>query len=210
MKRIILLISLLISSHLVFSQNQREEYLEVLKTRSQKILNTSELENHSSVNVLLKEMIDYYDKINSNAEGLKKELDNLKASGNNQVDQIKSIEGKYQQHAFDIYNAFVSTISLHIDKRQVESIVDGITYGILPRTYNAYLAMIPNLKDGQKKIILDMLKEARDLAIIGSDSKQRHAAFGKYKGRINNYLSKEGYDLKKEGEKWKERINKDS
>ena len=29
--------------------------------------------------------------------------------------------------------------------------------------------------------------------------------FGKYKGRINNYLAARGYDLKKEREAWKER-----
>ena len=29
---------------------------------------------------------------------------------------------------------------------------------------------------------------------------------GKYKGRINNYLSKRGYDLVKEREAWYERI----
>jgi hypothetical protein len=30
--------------------------------------------------------------------------------------------------------------------------------------------------------------------------------FGKYKGRINNYLSAAGYDMKKEGEEWQKRI----
>ena len=31
----------------------------------------------------------------------------------------------------------------------------------------------------------------------GSTSDEKHAVFGKYKGRINNYLSKAGYDAKK-------------
>ena len=34
---------------------------------------------------------------------------------------------------------------------------------------------------------------------------KKHAWFGKYKGRINNYLSAAGYDLKKEGEDWQKR-----
>ena len=29
--------------------------------------------------------------------------------------------------------------------------------------------------------------------------------FGKYKGRINNYLSQQGYDLKQEERSWQER-----
>jgi hypothetical protein len=37
-------------------------------------------------------------------------------------------------------------------------------------------------------------------------SEKKHAWFGKYKGKINNYLSAEGYDMKKEGIAWKERI----
>ncbi|MNR53744.1 hypothetical protein D3C85_1738080 [compost metagenome] len=40
----------------------------------------------------------------------------------------------------------------------------------------------------------------------GGSSKEKHAWFGKYKGRINNYLSKEGYDLTKEREGWNKRI----
>ena len=38
------------------------------------------------------------------------------------------------------------------------------------------------------------------------NSNKKHAAFGKYKGRINNYLSKRGYDLVKERKAWYERI----
>ena len=41
------------------------------------------------------------------------------------------------------------------------------------------------------------LVEARELAMDGGSSNEKHAVFGKYKGRINNYLSKAGYDLKK-------------
>lgn len=37
-------------------------------------------------------------------------------------------------------------------------------------------------------------------------SKEKHAWFGKYKGRINNYLSAQGYDLNKESDDWHKRI----
>ena len=33
----------------------------------------------------------------------------------------------------------------------------------------------------------------------------REMPYGKYKGRINNYLSSEGYDLKKASKEWAER-----
>jgi len=52
------------------------------------------------------------------------------------------------------------------------------------------------------------LIEARELAIDAESSKAKHGWFDKYKGRINNYLSAQGYDLKKENEEWQKR-NKD-
>ena len=66
--------------------------------------------------------------------------------------------------------------------------------------------MIPSLKPEEIAYIKAALKEAREYAMDCSDSKVKHAWFGKYKGRINNYLSKRGYDLKKEREAWNERI----
>jgi hypothetical protein len=39
----------------------------------------------------------------------------------------------------------------------------------------------------------------------GGTSQEKHAWFGKYKGRINNYLSAQGYDMKKAGEEWQKR-----
>jgi hypothetical protein len=37
-------------------------------------------------------------------------------------------------------------------------------------------------------------------------SDEKHKWFGKYKGRINNYLSSRGYDLKKRSKEWEERV----
>jgi cytochrome c553 len=81
-----------------------------------------------------------------------------------------------------------------------------MTYGVLPITVTAYNDMIPTLTAAQKKYIYDALVEAREHAMDGGSSKEKHAWFGKYKGRINNYLSKEGYDLTKEREGWNKRI----
>ena len=58
----------------------------------------------------------------------------------------------------------------------------------------------------QKKYIYNALVEAREHAMDGGSSKEKHAWFGKYKGRINNYLSKQGYDLNKESKDWHERV----
>jgi hypothetical protein len=55
---------------------------------------------------------------------------------------------------------------------------------------------LPTLTDEQKREILATLLEAREHAMDGGSSEEKHAIFGKYKGRINNYLSAEGFDLK--------------
>ena len=81
-----------------------------------------------------------------------------------------------------------------------------MTYGVVPKTYQAHLEMIPTLKENEKLQILNWLKEAREFAIDAPDAKSKHAWFGKYKGRINNWLSKRGYNLDAERQAWYKRI----
>jgi hypothetical protein len=66
--------------------------------------------------------------------------------------------------------------------------------------------MILTLTPVQKDKIYNYLLEAREFAMDAESSEKKHAWFGKFKGKINNYLSSEGYDMKKEGIAWKERI----
>ena len=72
-----------------------------------------------------------------------------------------------------------------------------MTYNVFPITYKAYQEEILTLTEAQKKQILIWLTEAREHAMDAESSDKKHAWFGKYKGRINNYLSAAGYDLKK-------------
>jgi len=99
-----------------------------------------------------------------------------------------------------LHGEFLSKLSAELTPAQVDKVKDGMTYGVLEVTYNAYLKMFPDLKEEQKAQIMNWLVEAREIAMDGGSSKEKHAVFGKYKGRINNYLSKAGYNLK-EGEK---------
>ena len=103
--------------------------------------------------------------------------------------------------------ALVAKLSLYLDDAQIELVKDGITMGVVPKTYDATLDMIPSLTEEEKAQIMAWLKEARELALDAESSKKKHEAFGKYKGRINNYLVKRGYDLKKEREEWYKRMD---
>jgi hypothetical protein len=81
-----------------------------------------------------------------------------------------------------------------------------MTYKKVAVTYNAYVDELPQLTDAQKTQLKAWLVEAREKAIDAGSSDEKTAIFGKYKGRINNYLSAQGYDMKKAGEEWQKRI----
>ena len=104
-----------------------------------------------------------------------------------------------------LHKKYISKLSAQLTNEQVELVKNGMTYNVLPITYKAYQEEILTLTDDQKKQILTWLTEAREHAMDAESSDKKHAWFGKYKGRINNYLSAAGYDLKKEGAEWEKR-----
>lgn len=126
------------------------------------------------------------------------------AEKNKEIDAAKALcDSKLYRSHF----AFTANISLYINEEQIEQVKDGITMGVVGVTYKANCDMIPSLKEEEKAQILAWLKEARELALDAESSKKKHDVFGKYKGRINNYLSKLGYDLKAEREAWYKRMD---
>ncbi len=102
--------------------------------------------------------------------------------------------------------AFDANLAKYLDPSRIERVKNVMTYNVVKVTYDAQCDMIPTLKDEEKQQILLWLKEARELAIDAESSNKKHEVFGKYKGRINNYLSKRGYDLNKEREEWYKRV----
>lgn len=91
---------------------------------------------------------------------------------------------------------YLAALSVELDAAQIEQIKDGMTYGVAPNTFRVYQEMLPTLTAEQKRQILAWLREAREHAMDAGSSKEKHAWFGKYKGRINNYLAKAGIDMK--------------
>lgn len=96
----------------------------------------------------------------------------------------------------DLHYAFLAALAAELTPAQIEQVKNGLTYGVLPNTYQVYQEMIPDLSAEQKRQILAWLAEAREHAMDAGSSEEKHAWFGKYKGRINNYLAKAGIDLK--------------
>lgn len=119
---------------------------------------------------------------------------------------IKQAEAEANVAMDKLHGEYLKKLSKELSASQVEMVKDGMTYSVLPITYKGYQEMLPNLTNEQKTQILAYLTEAREHAMDAESSEKKHAWFGKYKGRINNYLSAAGIDMKKAGLEWEKRI----
>ncbi len=102
----------------------------------------------------------------------------------------------------ELHGKFVAGLAVELTPAQVERVKDRMTYDTVRVTFNGYLEMLPQLTTAQKARVLETLKEAREEAMDGGGSEEKTAIFGRYKGRINNFLAAEGYDLKQAGKDW--------
>ena len=110
--------------------------------------------------------------------------------------EIKAGKDTADSRLQQLHSEYLFRLSGELSPEQVDQVKDGMTYGVLPLTYGVYLKMYPDLTEEQRQKIKDWLAEARELAMDAGSSQEKHAWFGKYKGRINNYLSAAGYDAK--------------
>lgn len=95
-----------------------------------------------------------------------------------------------------LHAAFLAQLTRELTPDEIEVIKNGMTYGVLPNTYRVYQQMLPTLTAEQKAQILAWLTEAREHALTAGTADEKHAWFGKYKGKINNFLSRAGYNMK--------------
>jgi Spy/CpxP family protein refolding chaperone len=109
---------------------------------------------------------------------------------------VQAVRDESKSQTDKLHGEFLARLATELNPEQVDQVKDGLTYGVLPLTYGVYLKMYPELTEEQKAQIKAWLLEARELAMDGGTAREKHAVFGKYKGRINNYLSRAGYDAK--------------
>ena len=118
----------------------------------------------------------------------------------------KLAEAQCDSKLYRSHYGFLADLSMYLNPQEIDKVKDVMTFDVVRVTYEAQCDMIPTLKEDEKKQIMAWLIEARELAIDAESSKKKHEVFGKYKGRINNYLTKRGYDLTKEREEWYKRV----
>ncbi|MEN0052794.1 MAG: DUF3826 domain-containing protein [Mucilaginibacter sp.] len=192
------------------STSDKDNYKKVVTERANKIvavLNITDSVKFKKVRDIVAaqyiSLNDIYDARNASRKQIKEQTGDDKtaaAAKNAEVDSNVNKQVKAQ------HGIYLSKLSKELQADQIDQIKDGMTYRVYPITYAAYQDELPNLTEPQKTKIKAWLIEARENAIDAESAEKKHAWFGKFKGRINNYLSAQGYDMKKEGEEWQKRI----
>ncbi len=189
--------------------DEEAEYLKVLQGRSQKIVDNLGIEDQEKALEVRDIIVKQYWDLNKVHDGKKADIKAVKESDlaeDEQSVKIEKIKAKADKQIDKLHVAYIKSLNKNLTPDQVDGVKDGMTYNVMNGTYSAFTDMIPDLTQEQKDTIYSMLEEAREHAMDAGSSKEKHAWFGKYKGRINNYLSKEGYDLNKLSEEWHERL----
>lgn len=184
-------------------------YQKVLLERSAKIVATLDIPDTQLSNIVTQQIAQQYAQLNAIHDKSKITVASIKAKNlsKEETDAAVKAEGdKKSVELKQLHAHFIALLQQELTATQIEKVKDGMTYRVLPVTWAAYMDMLQHLTKEQKDKMYAWLLEARELAMDEGSSDAKHAVFGKYKGRINNYLSAEGYDMKKEGEEWQKRI----
>ncbi|MFV5693415.1 DUF3826 domain-containing protein [Flavobacterium sp. LT1R49] len=186
-------------------QYQDPEYIKVTNERAVKIVAKLALANTEKEKAVTNIIAQQFRDLSKIQDGRDAEIAKVKSSAlskekqNEKIDKLKAGANKSIDK---LHKSYLKKLGTQLNADKITEVKDGMTYGVLPITYAGYQDMLPNLTKEQKEYIYKNLVEAREQAMDGGSSKEKHAWFGKYKGRINNYLSKQGYDLNKESTDW--------
>jgi hypothetical protein len=209
-KKISLLLFLFAFCKLSAQQYATPEYIKVTNDRAAKIVEKLALGNKEKeaavTNIIAQQFRDLSKIQDARDAQIKKVKEDASLSKEKQNAAIEKLKADADKSIDTLHQSYLKNLGTQLNEAKITEVKDGMTYGVLPITVDGYNDMLPNLTVAQKKYIYDALVEAREHAMDGGSSKEKHAWFGKYKGRINNYLSKEGYDLNKESTDWHKRL----
>jgi hypothetical protein len=212
MRKIILTIAMLVE--LVYAQQKAaatdDQYLKALESRVTKILAPLNIEKKRKQSKVHQIVLTQYQTLNTLHSARDLKIKELKSGNTAPANELKKViadlESAAGQEITAVHSSFLHDLRRHLNDAQVDAVKDGMTYNVANITFKGYQDMLPALNDSQRTKIWNWLAEAREIAMDAETSEKKHWWFGKYKGRINNYLSSEGFDMKKESEAWQKRI----
>lgn len=185
------------------AEKQPDTYWEVVSKRAEKIVSTLGVTDPARSERVRDLIARQYCDLNAIHDRVKTDKAALKEKGASREvkeRQMIDLEADADSQMAVLHRKFLNKLAGELSPEQTERVKNGMTYGVLPVTYAGYLDLIPELKEEEKQQIMVWLTEAREHAMDAGSSEEKHGWFGKYKGRINNYLSSRGYDLKKYSE----------
>jgi len=192
------------------SSTEQDNYTQVITQRAQKIVAVLGINDSAKFKRVQNIIINQYRTLSAIHDSRNAQVKDIKAqAGDDKTKanaEVAVIDTNVDKQLNQLHSKYLSQLGTELTPTQIDQVKDAMTYKVLPLTYNAYLDELPNLTEVQKTQIKAWLTEAREHAIDAESSEKKHAWFGKYKGRINNYLSAQGYDMKKAGEEWQKRI----
>jgi hypothetical protein len=101
-----------------------------------------------------------------------------------------------------VHKRFTQDLAALLTPEQCDIVKDRMTYDVRVLTFKVYCEMLPALTDPQKETIRGLLLAGREEALVAGSAGEKHEKFRIAKGRIANYLSQQGYDLKKAEAEW--------
>ncbi|STO18625.1 DUF3826 domain-containing protein [Flavobacterium hibernum] len=209
-KKVSVLMMLLVFVTSIAQQHLDPEYIKVTNERATKIVAKLALGNAEKEKAVTDIIAQQFRDLSEIQDGRDAEIKKIKEdtslSKEKQNEKIDKLKAKADQSIEKLHKAYLKKLGKQLSEDKITEVKDGMTYGVLPITYAGYQDMLPALTKEQKEYIYNALVEAREHAMDGGSSKEKHGWFGKYKGRINNYLSKQGYDLNKESADWHKRV----
>jgi len=190
------------------TESKEAAYTRTITERAAKIVATLGLSDEGKTTKVRDVITNQYRQLNDVHEARKAQLAVLKAQPKDDKTEAatKKIEDQTTAALDKLHGKYLKQLGRYLTPTQVDMVKDGMTYRVLPITMTAYEDMLPSLTAEQKAQMLAWLTEAREHAMDASTSEQKHAWFGKYKGRINNYLSAAGIDMNQAGKDWQARI----
>lgn len=202
---------------MVHAQNapaqEKEDYNTVLTKRADKIVATLKIADTAVYNRVLQTVVQQYKDLNAVHDGRNAKVKEVKANTSEDKkvieEKVTALENDANAKLYDLHCAYFAKLAVDLTPEQIEQVKDGMTYSVLPITYKGYQEMLLKATPEEFRQIKIWLTEAREHAIDAESSEKKHAWFGKYKGRINNYLASRGYDMKKESADWAERVKKE-
>lgn len=178
---------------------EEEAYRQTIAARAERILRPLQLQDGATSNRVHALLMRHYRNLRDTHAERDAALRSLQSASPSAPDRAAE-EGRIRQATRQkldaLHASLVRDLARDLTPAQIDQVKDGMTYNLVEVTYQAYVRLLPELTDLQKQQIRAWLLEARELAMDEGTSREKHAVFNRYKGRINNYLSAAGYDLK--------------